>query len=321
MRRILVVMLAFSCFFLPATAKSAGFPSKPIQLVVPYKPGGGSDVSARIFAQCLERTNLPEKVLVRNINGARGKTGEMYVMHARPDGYTLLWQHQSLDIAYVTGRSNYTYKAFKPVALTVRGNAGIFVPKSLGITNVKQLVKRLKSNPGSIAIGVAINGLSHFGMLSFIDYLNLPQNKLKFVGMSGDKNRIVAMMQGNLQLTCIAVNAALPYVKSGDIVPIGILSDKRDPSLPDVPTMKELGYDAVMPTDYFTWAPKGTPENVVKVLQSAWTQAASDPQCAQKMKTNSLVLMSYKGKKLDQYLAKDLAHYKLLAKKYGMGAK
>ena len=121
MRKMFVVMLVVLSFFLPVLAMSADYPNKPIQLVVPYKPGGGSDVSARIFAQCLERTSLPEKVIVKNIDGARGKTGEMEVKRSRPDGYTLLWQHQGLHIANVTGRAEYSYKDFTPVALTAVG--------------------------------------------------------------------------------------------------------------------------------------------------------------------------------------------------------
>ncbi len=319
MRKMFVAMLVVSSFFLPNVAISANYPNKPIQLVVPYKPGGGSDVAARIFAQCLERTSLPEKVIVKNINGARGKTGEMEVKRSRPDGYTLLWQHQSLHIAKVTGRSEYTYKDFTPVAMTATNNAGIFVPKSLGVTNLKELMAKLKADPTSVPIGAAINGLSHFGLLSFLDKTDLNADKLKIIGMSGDKKRIIAMLQGNLKMSCVAVNAAKPYVESGDLIGIGILSESRDPGLPNVPTLKEQGYDSVLQTEYGTWAPKGLPDDVKAVLVKAWMEAAADPQCAEKMAVNSVNLVSLEGAALDRYLDRAFNMYQHLAEKYGMG--
>ncbi len=318
MRKMSVVLLVVLSFFLPVSAMSADFPSKPIQLVVPYKPGGGSDVSARIFAQCLERTSLPEKVIVKNINGARGKTGEMEVKRSRPDGYTLLWQHQGLHIAHVTGRSEYTYKDFTPVAMTAVNNAGIFVPKSLGVSNLKELIAKLKAEPSSVPIGAAVNGLSHFGLLSWLDKTELDANKLKIVGMSGDKKRIIAMMQGNLKMSCVAVNAAKPYVESGDLVGIGVLAPERDPGLPNLPTMKEQGYDSVLRTEYGTWAPKGIPSDVEAVIVKAWMEAAADPECAKKMAVNSVNLVSYEGDEFDKYENEAFNMYKHLAEKYGM---
>lgn len=320
MKKMHVVTLVSFAFFLPVAAMSAGFPDKPIQLVVPYKPGGGSDVSARIFAQCLERTSLHQRVIVKNIAGARGKTGEMEVKSARPDGYTLLWQHQSLHIAKVTGRSEYSYKDFKPIALTAVADGGLFVAKNLGIKNAKELVEKLKADPGSFTIGAAVNGVSHFGVLAFIDSIGVPVKDLRVVGISGDKNRIIAMMQGNIKLTSLPDSAAKPYVESGDLIGIGIQSDERDPSLPKVPTLKEQGYESrSVRTDYETWAPKGLPQDIENVLADAWIKAAADPKCQEKMAANAVRLVSYQGEKLDNYNQKSFEVYRHLAEKYNMG--
>lgn len=321
MSKMLITALVTLSLCLPTVAMSANFPSKTIQLIVPYKPGGGSDVTARIFAQCLGKTSLPEKVIVKNINGARGKTGELETRRSRPDGYTLLWQHQSMHIAKVTGRSDYTYKEFKPVALSTNANWGLFVSKNLGINTAKELIERAKAEPRSITVGTAINGVSHFGVLTFMDKAGLTDQDLKIVGVSGDKKRIIATLQGNIHLICTSVSSAKPYVESGDLVSLGILSQERDPGLPEAPTMKEQGYEAFLSTDYVTYAPSGLPQDVADIIAAAWKEAANDPECKTKMQINAANLIWSQGTELETQLQQDLNYYQQLAIKFNLAPK
>ena len=293
------------------------FPDKPIELVVPFSPGGGSDVSARVFAQCLE-PHLSQKVLVKNVTGARGKIAEVEVRDARPDGYELLWAHQGMDMGLATGRSDYNYTAFAPVAQTVAMNYGVFAGAHSGIDSVETLKKMAAENPHKYTIGTALAGFSHFAVLDFLDSAGVDLDSLRTIPMSGDKERIVASMQGNLTLVPVAVGAAAPYVDSGDLSTVAILSDKRDPRLKDAKTAEEQGVDSSFAMIFTTFAPKNTPKEAIETLSKAWIAAAGDPVCAEKLNRQSMIVSAASGPELDKVLAARYARIEGLAKKFSL---
>ncbi|SKA38026.1 tripartite tricarboxylate transporter substrate binding protein [Consotaella salsifontis] len=310
MKRTLLALTA-ALLATPAMA----FPDKPIELVVPFSPGGGSDVSARVFAQCVEPI-LGQKVLIKNITGARGKIAEVEVRDARPDGYKLLWAHQGMDMGLATGRSDYNYSAFAPVASSVAMNYGVFAGASSGIDSVEALRAKVKENPGKYTIGTALNGFSHFAVLDFLDAAGVNLDDLRTIPMSGDKERIVAAIQGNLTLVPVAVGSAAPYVESGDVVPVAILSDKRDPRLKDAKTAEEQGVDSLFAMYFTTFAPKETPKEAVQTLADAWIKAAEQPDCQKELARQSMTVAPAKGEELDKALAKRYERIENLTKKF-----
>jgi tripartite-type tricarboxylate transporter receptor subunit TctC len=296
------------------------FPDKPVELVVTFKPGGGSDVSARVFTKCLAN-HFSEKVLVKNVAGARGKIGEVEVRDARPDGYTLLWAHHGMDMAKPTGRSDYNYSAFQPVASVLKMNYGIFAGEKSGIQDVASLRKMAKENAGKYTIGMALNGFSHFAALDFLDAAGIGSDQVRTIPMSGDKNRIVAAIQGNLTLVPTAVGAAAPYVDSGDLNSIAVLSKDRDLRLADAPTAAEQGVNSMFAQYFTTFAPKGTPKDVVKILADAWAAAAKDPACGKELAKQSMVPDVVVGAELDKVMAQRVARIESLAKKFSLTSK
>ncbi|MCP1200558.1 tripartite tricarboxylate transporter substrate binding protein [Notoacmeibacter sp. MSK16QG-6] len=316
-------MMKFSSYALAAAVSALAatsalaFPDKPIELVVPFSPGGGSDVSARVFAQCLEG-QIDQKVLIKNIEGARGKIGEVEVRDARPDGYKLLWAHQGMDMGLATGRSDYNYTAFKPVASTVAMNYGIFAGANSGIDGVESLKSKVSENPGSYTIGTALNGFSHFAALDFLEQAGVSVDDVRTIPMSGDKNRIVAAIQGNLTLVPTAVGAAAPYVDSGDMKPVAVLSADRDPRLGDAQTGQEQGADSQFAMYFTTYAPKDTPQEAIDTLADAWIAAAEDPACQEKLGKQSMTVVPAKGTELDDVLAKRYARIEELADKFNL---
>jgi tripartite-type tricarboxylate transporter receptor subunit TctC len=300
-----------------AATPAMAFPDKPIELVVPFSPGGGSDVSARIFALCLE-PHLSEKVLIKNITGARGKIAEVEVRDARPDGYKLLWAHQGMDMALATGRSDYNYEAFASVAGTVAMNYGVFADAKSGIDSVKSLKQKIEEEPGKYTIGTALNGFSHFAVLDFLDAAGVDVANLRTIPMSGDKERIVAAIQGNLTLVPVAVGSAAPYVDSGDIAPVAVLSDERDLRLGDAETAEEQGVDSLFAMYFTTFAPKDTPQEVLDVLTEAWMTAAQDPECQEKLADQSMATAAAEGEALRQALADRYARIESLTKKFDL---
>ena len=312
-KKLLVALALTTAIATPALA----FPDKPIELVVPFSPGGGSDVSARVFASCLE-SHLDEKVLVKNIEGARGKIGEVEVRDARPDGYKLLWAHQGMDMALPTGRSDYNYTAFQPVASTVAMNYGIFAGANSGIDGVDALKKKISDSPGSFTIGMALNGFSHFAALDFLDSAGVSAGDVRAIPMSGDKSRIVAAMQGNLTLVPTAVGAAAPYVDSGDLVSVAVLAENRDSRLSEARTAMEQQVDSLFAMYFTTYAPKGTSPDVVDVLADAWIAAAEDPACQQKLAKQSMTVVPARGEELDKDLARRYSRIESLTKKFNL---
>lgn len=310
--------LTFTAIALGAlTVPLMAFPDKPIELVVPFKPGGGSDVSARVFAQCLQG-HIDQKVLVKNINGARGKIGEVEVRDAHADGYKLLWAHQGMDMAKPTGRSDYDHTAFAPVAATVAMNYGIFAGAASDIDSVKALKAKVAEKPGEFTIGAAQNGFSHFAALDFLDQAGLNIDDVRAIPMSGDKTRIVAAIQGNLSLVPTAVGAAAPYVDSGDLKSVAILSGSRDSRLDMALTGTEQGVDSQFAMYFTTFAPKNTPQDVVDALAIAWLAAAADPACHEKLSKLSMTVEASAGSDLKAVLANRAQRIQELAEKFSL---
>ena len=317
-RKVLAIAGALMCASMVAGAtQAADFPTKPIQIIVPFKPGGGSDLSARVFAKYASKY-LPEKVVVTNIAGARGRTAELEVKRARPDGYMVLWQHQNLHMAYATGRSKYDYKAFQPVASTVRSGNALIVSKDSPYKTPADLNTAAKTAPGTVRWGAAINGFSHFAYLTYLDAVGLDEGAFHTIGMSGDKNRIVAMMQGNLDVTIVALSATRPYLESGDIRLLGVMSDERSDAYPDLPTLKEQGVDAEFYFDYMSFVPVGTPAEVIKVIEDAWISAAKDPECKKELNAGWMIPTLTAGASFDQYLDKQFKQFMRLSDKFGL---
>ncbi|WP_181408051.1 tripartite tricarboxylate transporter substrate binding protein [Pararhizobium mangrovi] len=313
MKKLAIVLAATAA----ATTSAWAFPDRPIQLIVPFSPGGGSDVAARVFQTCL-KDHFDGQVLVKNVTGARGKIAEVEVRDARPTGYELLWAHQGMDMGKATGRSDYNYTAFEPVASTVAMNYGIFAGANSGIDSVATLKKDVKANPGKYSVGMALNGFSHFAALDFMDQAGIPVDDIRVIPMSGDKNRIVSAIQGNLTLVPTAVGAAKPYVKSDDLDAVAIQASERDPSLPDAKTAQEQGSDSNFAMYFTTFAPKGTPKDVIDTLAKAWVAAAKDPACQAKLQQQAMRAVPASGEELKKELAQRYQRIEDLADKFNL---
>ena len=312
-----IVFLIAALALLGSTSNAqAEFPDKAIKLVVPYSPGGGSDVSARVVAKHLAKF-LPVEVVVTNMTGGSGKVAEAEMMKTKPDGHTLLWQHQILDIAYVTGRSDYTWEVYQPVCLPARSYMAVVVPKDSPFKSIQDVIASAKAEPGKTIWGMAPLGFSHFAFLAIANAADLDLKMFKLLPMSGDKNRVVAMLQGNMDITSVTASSARPYIESGDLICLGVMADSKLPN-EGLFTLKEKGVNAEIATDYAVFAPKGTPEDRVKILADAFIKCVQDPETVKEMEEQWLYPADYAGEALTKKLTADLEAYKAMAKKYGL---
>ncbi|MGV0912179.1 tripartite tricarboxylate transporter substrate binding protein [Martelella sp. FOR1707] len=302
------------------TAPMAGaqtFPGKPIELIAAYAPGGGSDISARVFAGCLDKV-LPEKVLVRNITGGAGAVAEDTVVKERPTGYKLLWQHQSLHALSARGVTEHAPSDYDVVAQAAFGPWGVFANANVPFDDLAGMKAYIAENPGELKVGAALGGLSHFASLIVMEADDMDIAQTQIIGLAGSKNRVVAILQGNLDLATMDLATAKPYIEAGQLKPIAILADERVEQMPDATTAKEQGVDVSYGVNIITWAPKGTPEEALNVLRDAWEKAATDEECAAALEEKGFQAMYKDAAEVEAYNEAEMKVYKDLIKKYSV---
>ena len=282
MKRTLLAAACAAAFCgLAATgALAQDFPSKPIQMIVPFPPGGVADLTGRPTALAMEKV-LKQPVLVVNRPGAGGATGTAQVAKATPDGYTLLMGLSSVSIFPVSDRINgktpaYEMRELAPVAL-VSSDPTVLVVRGDGpYKTVKDLIEAAKANPGKINYSSSgVYGTLHVAMEIFANAAGV---KLFHVPYQGGGPAVTALLGGQVEALASGPSAAIGQIKAGKMRALASWGDKRLPSMPEVPTFKELGLDA----EFYIWsgvfAPAGTPAPVMQRLRDAVRQAVNDPE-------------------------------------------
>ncbi|MGB4337618.1 MAG: tripartite tricarboxylate transporter substrate binding protein [Bacillota bacterium] len=271
---ITVAILAVMMLAAAVPGGAAAWPTKPIEVIIPYAPGGGSDVTSRIFAKYFEK-ELGQPVVIVNIEGAQGKIGEMEVLNARPDGYKILWQHHVLHCLYLTGVTNHTWKDFTPIAVGAKSDNVVIVGKDSPWNSLADVIRDAKAKPGQYVMEFAPGTTNHFGVLQLLSEMGVTMN---MVPKSGDNPRITSILGGHCDITVVAMNSAMPFYNSGDIKILGVMSTERSQWLPEVPTVIEQGINAELLNEYVLYAPKGIPADVEETLRSAFKKVMTSPE-------------------------------------------
>ena len=276
-----IIFLLTAC--LGAAMAQDKYPTKPVTLVVPQTAGGANDAIARIVAQRLTEVS-GQQFIVENRPGAGGNLGTASVARSKPDGYTLLL---TADSAYVINPALYkstgwdAKKDFQPVATLA--NAGYLLVANNGFAakNVSELIDAAKAQPGKIAIASAGNGtVNHLfgemlGKAAGVDMLHIPYK--------GASAAVTDLVSGQVQVSVQSLPSSIAFVKSGKLKVLGVVNEKRLPSLPDVPTVGEtikgLGYTPW----YGVFAPAGTPKAVVAQLQADINTVLDSPAVREKL--------------------------------------
>lgn len=265
--RKFATLLLFVCSACWAVAHAADtYPNRPIRLVVPFAPGGGSDVVGRIVGQKLS-DSLGQIVVVDNRPGAASMLGTDLVAKSQPDGYTLLLA----DLALTSNAAYYKKQAppdplknFVPVAMVAETPYVLMVHPGFPAANIKDFIAQAKAQPGKIAIGSSGNGgglhltLELFKLKAGIDLNHIPYK--------GGGPAVADTIAGQIQGTFIGMGGSLQFVQTGRLKPLVVTSTKRSAVLPNIPTLTELGYDVVVTNWYGVVAPAGTPLPIVTRL-------------------------------------------------------
>ena len=256
------------------------FPTRAITMIVPFPPGGVADVTGRPTAAAMEKI-LKQPVVVSNRPGAGGAVGNAAVANAKPDGYTILMALSSISVIPAADvlfdrKPAYSLDQFAPVALITADPTILTVHPSLPAKDLKELVALARSKPGQLSYSTSgVYGALHMPMEMFLHAAKL---KMRHVPTTGGGPAITALLGGHVDLTAGGPAAITPHVKAGKLRPLASWGPRRHEGFPDVPTFKELGYDI----EYLIWAglfaPKGTPEPVMKVLRDAARRAVEDSE-------------------------------------------
>ena len=264
------ILSALAAAAAPGAASAQAYPDRPIRIVVPYVPGGTTDLLARMLGERLSR-DLGQPVVVENRSGAGGGVGSELAARAAPDGYTLLFGNLGPIALNPTLYARLPYdpeKDFAPIGRVADFPLILVVPASLDVTSVPQLIDYARRDPGGVNFASVGNGsVSHLAG----EMLNRAAGlRMTHVPYRGGAQAFIDVLAGAAQVYFATGIEARPHIEAGRVRPLAITSPKRSPVAPDLPTLRELGFPEF---DIVAWfgllAPAGTPAPVMARLSSA----------------------------------------------------
>src|SRR5215213_5048448 len=283
-RACFIALLALAA---PAGAQ-APYPQKPIRMVVPFPPGGGTDILARLFGQKMSET-LGQQVIVDNRGGAGGTVGTDIAAKAPPDGYTLILVSASHAInPGLYGKLPYdSINDFAPITQLATSPGILVVNPSLPVKSVKDLIALARAKPGQINYASAGSGTPPhlagelFKVMAKIDMVHVPYK--------GNAPAFTDVIGGQVSLIFPTMPSAMPFIKSGKLRPIAVTSAKRSPVAPDIPTIAESGLAGYEATSWYgILAPARTPPQIVARLHEVLVSVIGAPDMKDKLAAQGL---------------------------------
>ena len=273
---LVAVMLCAQATSVAQTASA--FPNQPIRMVVPYPPGGPTDITARVVAAEMSKT-IGQNIVIDNRPGASGMIGSEMVTKSTPDGYTLL-ANASIHVINPSVYPDMRFDAIKdfvPITQLAQVPLVLVVPANSPIKSVKDLVEYAKANPGKVNFGSAGSASAqHLAGESFKIAAGI---QMQHIPYKGSAPALTDLAGGQLQLMFDSMPSATPMINSGKLRAIAVTTTTRAKARPDLPTIAESGFPGFdISTWYAYWAPKGTPADVVEKLAASAAQALKNPE-------------------------------------------
>jgi tripartite-type tricarboxylate transporter receptor subunit TctC len=299
----------------PVAAQS--FPSKVIRIIVPYTPGSPNDVMGRLVAQQLQN-KLAQPVVVDNKPGGGTTIGSKAAASSPADGTTLLFSSSALVIEPILNKQTEydPQKDFTPVAFVARNSVILTVNAEVPANSVKEFVDYAKANPGKLSLGFAQGTVSqligeYFDKLHGLDITNVPYR--------GGALVIPDMLGGRIHVYWPTPATVLPLLREGRIKALAVTSAERNPDLPDVPTMKELGRDELS-LEFWAgvWAPAGTPRDIVEKLNAAINEGLQSPEMMASMRKLGFQTQLGSPQDFAAFIAKEIPRWAAVVKASGV---
>jgi len=287
------------------------YPTKPIEIVIPYDPGGGSDISSRTLAKHAEKY-FGQPWVIKNISGGGGVVGCSEVLNSKPDGYTLLWHHTSMNLQYHTGASDFTWDAFTPICMAIgMMNNVLIVKEDAPWDSINEMVDFALENPGEVKLGCAIGSSNHLAMAMLDQSLGGGIFKFVFTG-GGDSEQLAKLLGGFSDCTGISIPQAEDNQEAGKVNILATIGSERSKFLPEVPTLIESGYDAVVDKDFTIYGPPDLPEDIVKIISENVKKLTEDEELVNDLAKIKMEAIYHDTEETrERLLAEDVKFYKL----------
>jgi tripartite-type tricarboxylate transporter receptor subunit TctC len=311
----------FASSTVPICAAADAYPDRPIQFIIPYPPGGASDVIARILSPKMSSA-LGQPVVIQNRPGANGNIATGDVARAKPDGYTILMGNvgpNAINPAIYKSVKFDPIKSFAPIVQTGNVPMVVVVNSSLPVKNMQEFLTYLRNSkePPIFATG-GVGAATHLtsGLLEVMGHV-----KLTHVQYSGDPFTLNDMIGGHVMMGIVTLPAMLPFIKNDKLRILAVTTAKRTPKLPDVPTVAESGLPGF---DSASWggvlAPAGTPQPIIDKLNTTLVSTLKDPEVAEKLGQLGVDIVGNTPQQFGGYLQTEVQKWSSVVKQTGISA-
>lgn len=282
---VTALLAASAAAVLPSLAHSGTYPERPVELVVPFQAGGGTDALARAFGKASQK-HFPKGVVVLNKAGASGSIGWQYMMNAKPDGHTLAVVTVEMVILPHLNLFNRTWEDVTPIAQLNADPAALVVRSDSSINSVEDLIAAARKEPGRMNMGTSGNGTIYdLAAAAFEDKANVKFNRVPYQGAAP---AILSLLGGQIDAVTVSPAEVSAHVASGKLKILAVMADKRLEEFKAVPTLKEKN----IPLSIGTWrgimGPKNLPPEVVSTLKTAVAEIAREPELQNTLKQLNL---------------------------------
>lgn len=305
------LLVSAAMMFGLSTAHAADYPNKPVTLIVPFAPGGSTDILGRLVADEL-RSRLGQSVVVDNRSGANGNIGTALAAKAAPDGYTLLMANAGTNVINPSLYDNLNWdpiKDFTPLAMVARVDNVVVVSPSIKADSLKEFAELARAKPNSINYGsVGVGSIFHLAGEIFSQSAGI---EMTHVAYRGANPALTDTIADNIQVMFATIPGALPFIQAGRLKAIAVTGQERSSLFPDLPTAVEEGYPEVVIDNWFAvLGPAGLQDDVKEKLLQALGSMVQDPEFQEKLKAQGAEPGKVTDKELEQLMVADIARWK-----------
>jgi len=294
---------------MPVQLPAQTYPNRPIRLIIPFPPGGGSDILGRIIGQKYSE-QLGQPIVPESRAGGAGNIGIEAAARSKPDGYTLVLTSPTISISPTLFKKiNYDpLKDLAPISKVAQTHIVVVVRNGLPVKSIKEFVAHAKANPGKLLFGSGGVGTStHLATELFKDIAKID---IRHVAYKGANGALIAMMGNEIDMVFIVMPNVRPHILDGRVRALAVLSPERVPALPDVPTIREAGIEnADVESWYGLFTAAGTPREILNRLNGEWKKITAMPDTKEKMVAAGVEPVWSSQEQLGDFLKAEIARW------------
>jgi tripartite-type tricarboxylate transporter receptor subunit TctC len=310
-RQLLLATAALAALASPASAQNSPYPSRNIELVVPWQAGGGADVVGRAFAAAVAR-HLPQPVVVINRPGASGVLGLGEVVNAKPDGHKIVLSSTELTFLNHLGLAKFSYKDLRPIARLNADPAAVVVRSDAPYASLEQFLSAARKPDANIRVGDAGRGSTwHMAAAALAEKTGASFNHIPY---AGGAPAVLALLGGHIDAVTVSTAEVATHVAAGKLKVLAVMADRRVAGFENVPTLKERNIDLSLGIWRGLSAPRNTPNEVIDVLKVAVEKAMKEPLMRETLEKLHFSTDTYADDAvLEAVMARESAQFKALA--------